>query len=106
MNRKYTASSEHWADIESWVAASSKASTDHCILELLYRVEALEAANYARAIDRLHLTPTETGLLAKQALEALHAIATGSDDLREYSQDIVTIESALRRLAELEVGND
>jgi len=38
----YQANEAHWLDIEEWVKASSRASTDHCILELHHRVKTLE----------------------------------------------------------------
>jgi hypothetical protein len=38
----YKATFEQWNDIEQWANSGSYASTDHCILELLSRVESLE----------------------------------------------------------------
>jgi hypothetical protein len=42
----YKATSAQWDDIEQWAKAGSNASTDHCILELLSRVESLEEDAY------------------------------------------------------------
>ena len=42
----YKATFEQWNDIEQWANSSSNASTDHCILELLSRVESLEEDCY------------------------------------------------------------
>jgi hypothetical protein len=38
----YKATFEQWNDIEQWANSGSHASTDHCILELLSRIERLE----------------------------------------------------------------
>ena len=38
----YKATFEQWNDVEQWANSGSHASTDHCILELLSRVERLE----------------------------------------------------------------
>jgi hypothetical protein len=38
----YKATFEQWNDVEQWANSGSHASTDHCILELLSRVESLE----------------------------------------------------------------
>jgi hypothetical protein len=38
----YKATFEQWNDIEQWAKSGSYASTDHCILELLSRIESLE----------------------------------------------------------------
>ena len=38
----YKATFEQWNDVEQWVNSGSTASTDHCILELLSRIERLE----------------------------------------------------------------
>jgi hypothetical protein len=43
---KHKADSQCWADIEAWAASGSKASTDHCILELRSRIESLEEDCY------------------------------------------------------------
>ena len=43
---KYKANSQCWADIEAWAASGSRASTDHCILELRSRIESLEEDCY------------------------------------------------------------
>jgi hypothetical protein len=40
--------------------------------------------------------------LAEQATTALHAIASGANNIREQDQDIATLAAALSRLAELE----
>ena len=40
----FKASHEHWDDLEQWANNGSRASTDHCILELRSRIEALEKA--------------------------------------------------------------
>jgi hypothetical protein len=42
----YKATFEQWNDIEQWAKSGSYASTDHCILELLSRVESLEEDSY------------------------------------------------------------
>jgi hypothetical protein len=49
MPEQYRAKHEHWADIEAWVEAASNASTDHCVLELRDRVEALELGGLEQA---------------------------------------------------------
>lgn len=38
----YKATFEQWNDVEQWTKANPHASRDHCILELLSRVESLE----------------------------------------------------------------
>ena len=38
----YKATFEQWNDVEQWTKANPYASRDHCILELLSRVESLE----------------------------------------------------------------
>ena len=43
---KHKADSQCWADIEAWAASGSRASTDHCILELRSRIESLEEDSY------------------------------------------------------------
>jgi ubiquinone biosynthesis protein UbiJ len=43
---KHKADSQCWADIEAWAASGSRASTDHCILELRSRIESLEEDCY------------------------------------------------------------
>ena len=40
----YKATPAQWDDIEQWAKSGSHASTDHCVLELLSRVIALEKA--------------------------------------------------------------
>jgi hypothetical protein len=42
----YKATFEQWNDVEQWAKSGSYASTDHCILELLSRVESLEEDAY------------------------------------------------------------
>jgi hypothetical protein len=42
----YKATFEQWNDVEQWANSGSNASTDHCILELLSRVESLEEDAY------------------------------------------------------------
>jgi precorrin-6B methylase 2 len=42
----YKATFEQWNDVEQWAKSGSHASTDHCILELLSRVESLEEDAY------------------------------------------------------------
>jgi len=42
----YKATFEQWNDVEQWARSGSNASTDHCILELLSRVESLEEDAY------------------------------------------------------------
>jgi hypothetical protein len=42
----YKADPQCWADIEAWVVSGSRASTDHCILELRSRLESLEEDCY------------------------------------------------------------
>lgn len=42
----YKATFEQWNDVEQWARSGSNASTDHCILELLSRVESLEEDCY------------------------------------------------------------
>ena len=42
----YKATFEQWNDVEQWARSGSNASTDHCILELLSRVESLEEDTY------------------------------------------------------------
>jgi hypothetical protein len=42
----YKATFEQWNDVEQWANSGSHASTDHCILELLSRVESLEKDTY------------------------------------------------------------
>jgi hypothetical protein len=42
----YKATFEQWNDVEQWARSGSYASTDHCILELLSRVESLEEDSY------------------------------------------------------------
>jgi hypothetical protein len=42
----YKATFEQWNDVEQWANSGSNASTDHCILELLSRVESLEEDCY------------------------------------------------------------
>ena len=42
----YKATFEQWNDVEQWANSGSHASTDHCILELLSRVESLEEDAY------------------------------------------------------------
>jgi hypothetical protein len=68
----YKATSAQWNDIEQWAKAGSNASTDHCILELLSRVESLEEDCYeenrsnhfcieaiAKRLDKLEKTMAE-----------------------------------------------
>ena len=42
----HKADSQCWADLEAWAASGSRASTDHCILELRSRIESLEEDCY------------------------------------------------------------
>ena len=92
----YRATPEQWAQIKQAVelAQSSPAqwiitAETACILELLGRIEALED------VQCPHPSPT---ILKKQALVALHALATGANDMREQRQDFETIRRALEQL--------
>jgi ubiquinone biosynthesis protein UbiJ len=42
----HKADSQCWKDLEAWAASGSRASTDHCILELRSRIESLEEDSY------------------------------------------------------------
>jgi hypothetical protein len=44
----YKATFEQWNNVEQWAKSGSYASTDHCILELLSRVESLEEDAYEK----------------------------------------------------------
>ncbi len=73
----YKAKHEHWADIEAWVEASSNASTDHCILELRDRIQALELA-----LAKPNRCPTDDELN-----DIMHAFVLGGESPEDFSFD-------------------
>lgn len=67
--------------------------------ELEACVELLKADGYkGKAIDLLNARRPKSPSLKEQALAALHAVATGANDIREQHQDLDTIRRALEAL--------
>jgi hypothetical protein len=64
--------------------------------ELEACVELLKAHGYkGKAIDLRNARRPKPPSLKEQALAALHAVATGANDIREQHQDLDTIRKAL-----------
>jgi hypothetical protein len=67
--------------------------------ELEACVELLKAHGYkGKAIDLRNARRPKPPSLKEQALAALHAVATGANDIREQHQDLDTIRAALEAL--------
>jgi hypothetical protein len=67
--------------------------------ELEACVELLKADGYkGKAIDLRNARRPKPPSLKEQALAALHAVATGANDIREQHQDLDTIRKALEAL--------
>jgi hypothetical protein len=92
MPEQYRAKHEHWADIEAWVEAASNASTDHCVLELRDRVEALELGGLEQAESQRFCVDAIVRRLEK--LEA-DAAMTGKLQARPADSLLVRVAAAI-----------
>ena len=97
----YKAKHEHWADIEAWVEASSNASTDHCILELRDRIQALEEAENDRRFEAAKAlidrpAPAPAGPLVARVLSAMAHAPDGFGYEQEARAAIRVIAGELR----------
>jgi hypothetical protein len=72
------ATSEQWAQVEAWMAIESEYSA--CVIELRARVEALEAANYARRIDIIRLANAVANQVSDRAKFFADVMPDGDDN--------------------------
>jgi hypothetical protein len=79
-----------WGADQELEACSAQIS-QCCLLTNEQRVAIAEYLHYCRR-------PTKLPSLKEQALAALHAVATGANDIREQHQDLDTIRKALEAL--------
>ena len=84
---------------EATIHVTTKAAQWGADQELEACVELLKAHGYkGKAIDLRNARRPKPPSLKEQALAALHAVATGANDIREQHQDLDTIRKALEAL--------
>jgi hypothetical protein len=97
----YKATSEQWAQVESWMAIESEYSA--CVLELRARVKALELGAgirdaVAKELDRNYLAKPESSLVKRVAL-AISGIEYGLERDEEAVNWASEARAAIREVA-------